>query len=253
VVVSTGEVAKRRSSLYLIASLSVLLILAAAFAIWMHVRASSEAGPDGNLRASRLTANVSTSLSNTMGLSPTPNEKAPGFTLVDQGGRTVSLASFRGKAVVLEFMDPHCTDICPLVSEEFVDAYHDLGRKAGSVVFAAVNVNPYHTSVNSVAAFSRGHSLDSIPDWHFLTGPVAVLRPIWSKYGVYVEAPNPNSDVIHTSLVYFIGPNGHLRYIADPTDDHTKQGVAFLPPIQLKAWGTGIATVARDLVKQTDR
>ena len=48
---------------------------------------------------------------------------------------------YRGKVVVLEFMDPHCTDIYPIVSQEFIDAYHDLGRAAGDVVFAAVNVN----------------------------------------------------------------------------------------------------------------
>jgi len=28
-----------------------------------------------------------------------------------------SPASLRGKVVVLRFMDPHCTDICPLVSQ----------------------------------------------------------------------------------------------------------------------------------------
>jgi peroxiredoxin len=46
-----------------------------------------------------------------MGLSPVPARPAPGFTLTDQDGRTMSLSSFRGRAVVLEFMDPHCTDI----------------------------------------------------------------------------------------------------------------------------------------------
>ena len=40
-------------------------------------------------------------------------------------------ANRRGHAVVLEFMDPHCTDVCPLVSAEFIDAYHDLGGAAG--------------------------------------------------------------------------------------------------------------------------
>lgn len=69
-----------------------------------------------------------------MQLSPVPVTRAPGFTLTDQDGQAMSLASLRGRAVVLEFMDPHCTDICPIVSREFIDAYRDLG---GPVTFQA--------------------------------------------------------------------------------------------------------------------
>ena len=101
---------------------------------------------------------------NLMELSPVPVRPAPGFTLTDQNGQILSLSSsFRGKVVVLEFMDPHCTDTCPIVSDEFVDAYHDLGRLAGSVVFAAVNVNQYHNAVADVSAFSREHRFEFHP------------------------------------------------------------------------------------------
>jgi protein SCO1 len=55
---------------------------------------------------------------------------ALGFTLTDQDGRTLALSALRSKVVVLEFMDPHCTDICPIVSQEYVDAYRDLGALA---------------------------------------------------------------------------------------------------------------------------
>ncbi|HEY5986424.1 MAG TPA: hypothetical protein VIV12_08620, partial [Streptosporangiaceae bacterium] len=57
------------------------------------------------LRPSGLPANVSTKLANLMTLSPVPGIRAPGFRLTDQTGRTMSLASLRGKVVVLEFMD----------------------------------------------------------------------------------------------------------------------------------------------------
>ncbi len=62
-----------------------------------------------------------------------------------------------GKVVVLEFMDDHCTDICPIVAQALADAYHDPGPAAGKVVFAAVNVKPYYRSVGAVAAFSAEH------------------------------------------------------------------------------------------------
>ena len=100
---------------------------------------------------------------NLMGLSPVPVRPAPGFTLTDQAGRALSLASLRGKVVVLEFMDPHCTDICPIVSREYVDAYHDLGPLADKVVFAAVNVNQYHAAVSDMLAYSRRAAADHDP------------------------------------------------------------------------------------------
>ena len=182
---------------------------------------------------------------NLMELSPVPVRAAPGFTLTDQDGQVRSLSSFRGKVVVLEFMDPHCTDICPIVSNEFVDAYHDLGKLAGNVVFAAVNVNQYHRAVADVAAFSREHQLSSIPGWYFLTGSGSGLRAVWRDYNVAVQAPDPDADIIHSSVVYFIDPRGRERYLASPQVGHASSGASYLPPGQIAAWGRGIAQIAR--------
>src|SRR5580693_4377674 len=40
------------------------------------------------------------------------DSKAPAFTLTDQNGKQVSLASLRGKVVLLTFLDPVCTSDC---------------------------------------------------------------------------------------------------------------------------------------------
>jgi putative membrane protein len=199
-------------------------------------------------RPSGIPASVSLPTINLMGLSPVLVRAAPGFRLTDQRGRTLALSSLRGKVVVLNFMDPHCTDICPLVSQEFVDAQHDLGPAARLVSFAAVNVNQFFNRVSDVAAFSNEHQLSSIPGWHFFTGPAASLQTVWRGYDVAVEAPNPKADIVHTSVMYFIGPDGRERYIAVPMDDHTASGGAYLPADQISAWGKGIAQVAGSLV-----
>ena len=200
-----------------------------------------------SVRVSGIPASVPTSTANLMALSPVPHSLAPNFTLVDQHGKSMSLKSFRGRTVVLEFMDPHCVDICPIISQEFVDAYHDLGAKASSVVFVAVNVNQYFTSVADMAKYSQEHGLNTIPSWHFFTGSVKDLKSIWHDYGILVEAPKPTSDIIHTSVVYFIGPNGRKSYVGVPMDDHTAKGTSYLPANQLASWGRGIALVAQSL------
>src|SRR5579875_1797320 len=215
---------------YLAAGVAVILVAALVSYVLIQGRQRSQAQA---LRPWGIPASVSDSLVSLMGLSALPGPAAPGFTLTDQAGRTVSLAGLRGRAVVLEFMDPHCTDICPIVSAAFVDAYRDLGAVAARVVF--------------MATFSREHGLDAIPDWHFVTGPLAALRASWAGYHIAVEAAGPNADVQHSSVIYFIDPSGHERFLATPGDDHTASGTAYLPAAQLTEWGHGIALLARQV------
>ena len=67
---------------------------------------------------------------------------APGFVLSDQQGRLTSLAQFRGKVVVLTFIDPECTQICPLTTRSMVEALKLLGPAAASKVeLLGVNIN----------------------------------------------------------------------------------------------------------------
>jgi cytochrome oxidase Cu insertion factor (SCO1/SenC/PrrC family) len=227
---------------------AAVILIAGTLAVVVAVR-QHDADSLASQRPSGIPASVSLPTINLMGLSPVPAVAAPGFRLTDQDGRTLSLSSLRGKVIVLEFMDPHCIDICPLVSQEYVDAYHDLGTGASQVVFAAVNVNQYFNQVRDVAAYSTEHQLSSIPDWHFFTGPVSALRPTWQGYNVSVAAPNPNADIVHTSIIYFIGPDGRERYVAAPMADYTKAGTAYLPADQLTSWGQGIAQVAKTLMR----
>jgi cytochrome oxidase Cu insertion factor (SCO1/SenC/PrrC family) len=232
----------RRNRLLILSGLTAIVIAATAVASAYAVGRRTQNPPA--IRPAGIPASVPLSRINLMGLSPVPARPAPGFTLTDQDGRVLPLSAFRGKVVVLEFMDPHCTDICPIVSAEFIDAYHDLGKLAGTVVFAAVNVNQYHTAVADVAAFSREHQLTSIPDWHFFTGPVAGLRTVWRAYNVAVQAPGPDADIIHSSVVYFIDPEGRERDLASPEAGHTSSGASYLPASQITAWGQGIAQIA---------
>ena len=227
--------ARRRRKWIILGVAAALLIGLNAYAAYVLTN-QDNAVAGANLRPSGIPRNISTSLANLMQLSPILSQRAPGFTLTDQNGHTMSLASLRGKVVVLEFMDPHCTDICPIVSQEFVDAYHKLGSQAGKVVFAAINVNQYHATVANMATYSNEQRLNTIPSWHFFTGPVPALKTAWRSYDVAVEAPNPNADIIHTSSVYFIDAQGRERFVAAPMVDHTANGTAYLPLAQISDW-----------------
>ena len=236
----------------IVTSVAFLLVLLG----FLVIRHRADPGADGTAvsdsatstpRATGIPPNVPTSIAALMGLSPVPITDAPSFTLVDQHGTTVSLTKFRGHPVVLEFMDPNCVDICPIVSQEFVDAYRDLGAAGRDVVFLGVNVNPYHVEVAAMRAYSDAHNLSSLPSWHFVTGRAGALQSVWHDYGVAVSAPSPTADVIHTSVLYFIDSAGRERFVAFPMADHAADGTSYLPAGPTASWGRGIALVANSL------
>ena len=236
-----------------LAAVAVLGLVATVALVAVRNRAVTTAAPsvvgpsDSTPRATGIPPSVPTAVANLMGLSPVPAKAAPPFTLVDQHGSTVSLAALKGHPVVLEFMDPNCVDICPIVSQEFIDAYRDLGPSGPDVVFLGVNVNAYHTDVASMKSYSDEHGLSSMSSWHFLTGRVSDLQSVWQEYGVAVSAPSPTADVVHTSVVYFIDASGQERYVAFPMADHAADGSSYLPAGPTASWGRGISLVAQAL------
>jgi cytochrome oxidase Cu insertion factor (SCO1/SenC/PrrC family) len=136
---------------------------------------------------------------------------APGFALTDQQGRLTSLAEFRGKVVVLTFIDPECTQLCPLTTQSMVEAVKLLGPAAASQVqLLGVDANPEKTQVADVAAYTRTHELEG--KWRFLTGSRTQLERIWRSYHVYVAVVH--NDIEHTAVVFLIDEKGKERSVS---------------------------------------
>ena len=76
------------------------------------------------------------------------NLPAPGFSLTDQDGHTVSLASLRGKVVLMTFLDPVCTTDCPIIAQEFKQTGQLLGAQDKNVELVAVVANPTYRSLD---------------------------------------------------------------------------------------------------------
>ena len=143
---------------------------------------------------------------------------APDFRLIDQNGAFVSLSDFRGKVVVLTFMDSQCKDTCPITGAHFRQAYKQLNQnEASQVVFLGVNVNVKANTVADVFETTRAWHMDEIPGWHFLTGEAEVLEPVWKDYGV-AAIPSPDgTSIMHTPGTFLIDPSGKKSwYISTP-------------------------------------
>jgi cytochrome oxidase Cu insertion factor (SCO1/SenC/PrrC family) len=139
------------------------------------------------------------------------NFPAKPFQLTDQHGHPVSLASLRGKVVLLTFLDPVCTSDCPLIAQEFRAAGQLLGATARHVELVAVVANPVYHQVAFTRAFDRQERLTQVPNWLYLTGSVPQLRQVWADYGIAAQILPAGSMIGHPDIAYVIDRAGRVR------------------------------------------
>lgn len=143
------------------------------------------------------------------------NAPAPPIHLIDQEGRPVTLATLRGRAVALTFLDPVCTVDCPVIAQELRLADQLLGSQAPHVAMVAMVANPLYHSVADVRAFDRQEGLDHLANWMFLTGSPAQLAAEWRLYGQQVDVAPGGAMVAHSEYALIITPNGRLHDVLD--------------------------------------
>ncbi|MBO0818154.1 MAG: SCO family protein, partial [Actinobacteria bacterium] len=135
--------------------------------------------------------------------------QAPDFRLVNQFGQRMSLSQFRGKVVVLAFIDSECTNICPLTTVSMVEARQLLGAAGSQVQLLGVDANPQATSVSDVMAYSRAHGM--VNQWDFLTGTLPQLQAAWRGFHIAVQIERGMID--HTPALFVIDAQGRERTV----------------------------------------
>ena len=138
---------------------------------------------------------------------------APDFTLTDGiTGRPTTLSTLQGKVVVLAFLYTHCPDVCPLTAEEFRQAQQKLtDDERERTVFVAVSVDPRQDTPEAVQTFAKDHGLTK--NFLYLIGGSAQLQPVWSAYGIGVQADPTNPLVGHNDAMYLLDRKGQARVL----------------------------------------
>ena len=134
---------------------------------------------------------------------------ARGFTLVDQDGKTVSLAGQRGRWVLLTFLYTHCPDVCPLTAQRLNAVLQALGPTRQQVRVLAVSVDPKGDTPAAVRRFVTSHRL--LPQFRYLTGSRAELERVWISYNV-VSAIKGAARLFHTAVTILIDPHRRIRF-----------------------------------------
>jgi cytochrome oxidase Cu insertion factor (SCO1/SenC/PrrC family) len=139
------------------------------------------------------------------------NFTATSFSLTSQAGRPVSLASLRGKVILLTFLDPVCTSDCPLIAQEFKQAGRLLGAADQHVELVAIVANPVDYQLGYTRAFDRQEGMTGVRNWLFLTGSLPQLEKVWRGYGIAADIEPAGSMVGHSEIAFAIDARGRVR------------------------------------------
>ncbi|MDQ6748950.1 MAG: SCO family protein [Candidatus Dormibacteraeota bacterium] len=147
---------------------------------------------------------------------PSGARPAPAFTLRDQHGQPVSVRAYRGRTVIVTFVDPLCRALCPLEAHVLNAAVRQLpGAQRPAIL--AVSVDVYANRRADLLQDVRKWSL--VPEWHWAVGSRAALSEVWRSYKVGVSvvtkkiAGNTINYITHTEAAYVIDTSGHERAV----------------------------------------
>jgi cytochrome oxidase Cu insertion factor (SCO1/SenC/PrrC family) len=205
VAASDPSVVPRRDSLTRLRSLlwvAVLLLAAVAAALYFALRPSHQ---------------TATSAPQSAGPAATwaaGARAAPAFSLFDEGGDPISLASLRGRPVIVTFIDPLCRDYCPIEAQRLNDVATAF-PKGSKPAIVAVSVNIYGNARANLLLDERKWNLT--PEWRWAVGRPSVLARVWADYHVQVLATSKTIAGVtvhrigHTEAAYVIDAKGFER------------------------------------------
>ena len=134
--------------------------------------------------------------------------------LTGESGARLSLASLRGRPVIVTFIDPLCRDYCPIEAQHLNEVVHALPA-AQRPAIVAVSVNTAGNTRPVLELDRRKWSL--VPEWHWAVGSHAELARVWHAYGIQVIATTRKIAGIevryigHTEAAYVVDRDGFQR------------------------------------------
>jgi protein SCO1/2 len=150
--------------------------------------------------------------------------------LHDASGHRMTLASLRGKTVVISDSMTLCSEDCPLDTANVTAAARatDAAGLTRDVEFLTITVDPRRDDDRHLAAYRKLYDPHhDLPNWALLTGSQSQIDRLWKFFGVYFhrvpqDKPAPHDwltgrrlgyDVEHDDAVLVLDPQGHWRFL----------------------------------------
>jgi protein SCO1/2 len=148
---------------------------------------------------------------------PKPGDTVPDFHLVNQDGKPVRLAQYRGRALLLTFIYTRCPvpEYCALMSSNFAEIDRELQKDADvykKTHLVSISFDPAYDTPKVLrsygAAQTGNYDKETFSHWEFVTGDAEEVKRLAQFFGLtYI----PEKDqLVHSLQTALIAPDGKI-------------------------------------------
>ena len=152
---------------------------------------------------------------------PKPGTEVPDFGLVNQDGKRIHLAQYRGKALLLTFIYTRCPqpDQCTLMSNNFAAIDKALQTQPDAydkTHLLTISFDPDYDTPKVLRSYGASHterySDETFQHWEFATGSKDEVKGIGQFFGLryYHDTESNDEQVIHSMRTAIISADGKL-------------------------------------------
>jgi protein SCO1 len=158
----------------------------------------------------------------------------PAVSLIDQNGNRVSLASLKGKPVLIDFIYTSCPGPCSVLTSKLVGVAKDLGPQLGSQVrMVSITLDPEHDTPQKLKDYADRLGARR-SGWLFLTGTPQQIDQVLAAYKLR-RLREADGSVSHMETLFLLGSDGRQRRIYNGVE--VKAGLMSAEAEQLAARG----------------
>jgi protein SCO1 len=143
----------------------------------------------------------------------------PKITLIDQHGRSVSLASLKGKPALFDFIYTTCPGPCLLLTAQMKRIADRLGPRLGTEArIVSITVDPEHDHPKQLLAYANEQGAD-VNGWLFLTGTPKQIDDVMARFKL-IRQREADGTVDHVLEFFLVDANGRalLQYMGEKAE-----------------------------------
>ena len=152
---------------------------------------------------------------------PKPGTDVPDFGLVNQDGKRIHLAQYRGKVLLLTFVYTRCPqpDQCTLMSNNFAAIDQALQKQPETydkTHLLTISFDPDYDTPKVLRSYGASHtgrySDETFQHWEFATGSKDEVKGIAQFFGLryYHDTESDDEQVIHSMRTAIVGGDGKV-------------------------------------------
>ena len=152
---------------------------------------------------------------------PRPGTDVPDFGLVNQDGKRIHLAQYRGQALALTFIYTRCPmpDQCTLMSNNFAAIDQELQKQPdiyAKTHLLTISFDPEYDSPKVLRSYGASHTGrytdETFQHWEFAGGSADEVKGVAQFFGLryFHDTESGQDQVIHSLRTVVIGPDGKL-------------------------------------------